>query len=494
MGAYFKDILREIKNTMGRFVSLLVIAALGSMAVVGIQATSIDMRAVADKTYKERSLYDIQIKSSVGFEESDITALQNLPGVHTVMPAYAYDLYIHFENESRTLRAYALPGELNKIELLDGRLPQNDKECAVESELLEYGKYEIGSTVRLGLDNMDYYYNIFGNNEFTIVGVVSSPFFISLERGNTSLGDGRLNFYLYLAPEAYNLGVYTDVYILMDGSQDMDNLTDDYYDCADEWKKQVQKIGDAQIQAKTDEFAGARQETEYAPAPEWFYFTRKDGVAYDSYYQDTFRLQKIGYVFPLIFFLVALLVSLTTMSRMVEEHRTQIGIYKALGYHSVTIIMKYLIYAFAASGIGGALGVIVGSNLFPRILSDVYGHLYDMPPVDTPIPAGIALIAVLSSVGVVLLVTLWTCINSMSDSPANLMRPKAPPSGKRVLIERIPFLWNRFSFFAKVTARNIFRYKRRFVMTLAGVAGCSALLVTAFGLRDSVGGVGTLQY
>jgi len=464
------------------------------MAVVGIQATSIDMRAAADKSYKKQNLYDIQIKSSAGFEGGDISALKSAAGVHTVMPTYVYDVYIYSENESRTLRTYALPGELNNVELLDGRLPQNDKECAVESELLQYGGYKIGDTVTLGLDNMDDYYNIFDNDEFTVVGVVSSPFFISFERGNTSLGDGRLNFYLYLFPEAYNLDVYTDVYISMDSSRDMDNLTDDYYERADEWKKQIQQIGDIRVQAKKDDFIYAQKMLYGAPVPEWFYFTRKDGVAYDSYYQDTFRLQKIGYVFPLIFFLVALLVSLTTMSRMVEEHRTQIGIYKALGYNAFKIITKYLIYAFTASGIGGILGVIVGSRVFPLILSDTYGHLYDMPPVETPIPLGIGFFAVLSSVGVVLLVTVLTCVNSMSDTPANLMRPKAPPSGKRVLIERIPLLWNRFNFFAKVTARNIFRYKRRFVMTLIGVAGCSALLLTAFGLRDSVGGVGTLQY
>ena len=637
MRAYWKDIFREIKNTMGRFISLLIIAALGSMAIVGIQATSIDMRAVADKTYKMQNLYDIQLKSSTGFETEDIESLRNSKNVHNVMPTYIYDVYIYSENESHTARTYALPGELNKIELLDGRLPQNDKECAVDGKLLRYGGYKIGDSITLGLDSMDDYHDIFDNNELIVVGVISSPFYVSLERGRTSLGDGSLNFYLYLCPETYKLDVYTDVYILMDGSQDMDNLTDEYNNSAEEWKNQINLTGDIRVQAKKDEFSDAQKEiddgwieyydgvkelnekitdgkkelddakiklddakkeleeaqktldkkiadslteiknqieemailyglteeqknaqineankpleserikaqkeiddgwTEYqdgldeyndgvktleteeadalkelaeaetelkdaqkklndAPNPEWFYFTRKDGVAYDSYYQDTWRLQKIGYVFPLIFFLVALLVSLTTMSRMVEEHRTQIGIYKALGYNSFKIMMKYLIYAFLAGGIGGLLGVVAGSSIFPLILSDAYGHLYEMPPVSTPIPIGISSIAIASSVGIVMLVTLITCISSMSDTPANLMRPKSPLAGKRVLIERITFIWNRLNFSAKVTARNIFRYKKRFIMTLIGVAGCSALLLTAFGLRDSVGGVGNLQY
>ena len=120
--------------------------------------------------------------------------------------------------------------------------------------------------------------------------------------------------------------------------------------------------------------------------------------------------------------------------------------------------------------------------------------MYSMPPISTPVPIAISLIALLSALGAVLIVTLIICVNSMSEAPSELMRPKSPPAGKRVLIEKIPFIWNRLGFTGKVTARNIFRYKKRFIMTLIGVAGCSALLLTAFGLRDSVGGVGTLQY
>lgn len=660
MGAYWKNILREIKNTMGRFLSLLIIAALGTIAVVGIQAASIDMRAIADKTYKEQNLYDIQLKSATGFESDDITVLENMADVHAVMPAYIYDAYIYLESETLTVRTYSLPDKLNGITVLDGHLPQHTGECVVERDLLIHGNYKIGDIVTLGLDDMDDYYDVFDNSEFTVVGVVSSPFYLTFERGNTALGDGRLNYYMYLYPEEYKFDVYTDVYVLMEGSQDMDNLTYEYYDYLEEWKKQIQPIGDIRVQAKKNEYADAQKEiddgwieyhdgvkesadkiaearqelndakikledaknkleeaqnildkniadghaeidkqisemtqyiematspdfpriaseaglseeeiaaalladfdeqinnarnnldeerikaqteidngwTEYyegldeyndgvetlereeadalikleeakeeleeaqekldgAPTPEWFYFTRKDGVSYDSYYQDTLRLQKIGYVFPFMFYLVAVLVSLTTMSRMVEEHRTQIGVYKALGYGSFKIMTEYLIYAFSAGVIGGILGVFVGSNLFPRIISDAYGHIYDMTAIETPVPVLISLIAVAVSVGIVMIVTLITCINSTSDTPASLMRPKSPLEGKRVLLERIAFIWNRLSFLNKVTARNIFRYKKRFIMTLIGVAGCSALLLTGFGLRDSVGNVGTLQY
>ncbi|MCL2085128.1 MAG: ABC transporter permease, partial [Oscillospiraceae bacterium] len=194
------------------------------------------------------------------------------------------------------------------------------------------------------------------------------------------------------------------------------------------------------------------------------------------------------------FFVVAILVSLTTMSRMVEERRTQIGIYKALGYRPAAIMLKYGVYAVASGFIGGIIGVAAGSVAFPRIIADAYGHLYSMPPVETPIPLDIAAFAVTVSVVSVAVVTLAVCAGTMADEPASLMRPRAPKAGKRVLIEKIPFIWNRLGFIGKVTARNILRYKRRFLMTLSGVAGCTALLLTAFGLRDSIGGVARMQY
>jgi len=484
MNALLKDIFREIKRTPGRFLSLLIMTALGASSVVGIQAASIDMRAVADKTYKAHNLYDLQIKSPTGFDDSDIAALAGAPGVAGVTPTYVYDVYAEIENENRALRAYAVTDDINNIGLLEGRLPENPGECAVERRLLDDGNIGVGDEIRLSLDNAAVYNYIFANGAFTVVGVVDSPLYISFERGATTLGDGSLKYYLYLHPDAFRLSVFTDVYMLMDGSRDMDNLSDDYYAAADNFKRQIERAVSRQ----------APENPDGAPGPEWFYFTRKDGLAFDSYYQDTLRLQRIGYVFPLVFFFVAVLVALTSMSRMVSEHRTQIGVYKALGYRPAAIAAKYLIYAFSASVTGGCLGVILGSRLFPFIIADAYGHIYDMPPVDMPIPMSIAALAVVSAVLSVALTTLWTCLKSTNETPALLMRPKPPARGKRVLLERAPFIWNRLGFFSKVAARNIFRYKRRFIMTLAGVAGCAALLTTAFGLRDSVGGVGVLQY
>ena len=570
MSAYLKDILKEVRKSAGRFLSLLIITALGAASLVGILATSLDMQDFADKSYKDHNLYDVQVESTTGFTNADIAALRNTVGVHMVMPGYVYDFYLYKNNSTSIVRTHSLPSDLNQIDVTQGRLPQNDKECAVQGKLLADGDYKLGDTITLGLDNMDDFYNVLASNTFTIVGVVSSPLYINASVfGNTALGDGSVGYFVYLSPQAYKLGVYTDAYLLMDGSHDMNNLSQVYFDAANGWVKQIETTGDTQVQAEksqlsaqqkqvTDSLASlsgaqakiddsrkllqanlsrlkaldprgvspatrtqtaqlqaslaqlddqqaqltanlskldaTQKQLDAAPTPQWFYFTRQAGLSYDSYYQDSLRIQRLGYVFPTVFLLVAILVSLTTMSRMVEENRTQIGVYKALGYGPFRIVMKYVIYAFTPGVIGGIIGVVTGSAIFPPAILSSYRSLYILPPLHTVVPVALSVVTIAAAVGVVLLVTLITCIGAMSGVPADLMRPKAPPGGKRVLIERLPFVWARLSFTGKVTARNIFRYKKRFVMALVGVASASALMVTGFGLRDSIGGVDAMQY
>jgi putative ABC transport system permease protein len=195
MSALWKDLFREMKHTMGRFLSLLLITALGAMSVVGIQASSINMRAIADKTYKEHNLYDLQIKSTTGFTEDDIVALMDTEGVSAVMPTNIFDVYIKIVNENRAVRTYTLPGGMNTIDILEGRLPENPGECVIERRLLNDGNIKIGDSIRLGLDNMVDYDHAISNDTFTVVGVVASPLYITFQRGNTSLGDGSLQYY-----------------------------------------------------------------------------------------------------------------------------------------------------------------------------------------------------------------------------------------------------------------------------------------------------------
>ena len=197
-------------------------------------------------------------------------------------------------------------------------------------------------------------------------------------------------------------------------------------------------------------------------------------------------MDSISTVFPLIFFLVAALVALTSMTRMVEEERIQIGTYKALGYSNAKIASKYLIYAAFASILGSITGIAVGFQVLPQVVWYAYGILYHAPSLVIPLNLGLALAAAFSSIACTMLATYAACRATLAESPANLMLPRAPKAGKRILLERVGPVWRRMSFIWKVTARNLFRYKKRFFMTVIGIAGCTSLLLTGYGVRDAV--------
>lgn len=249
---------------------------------------------------------------------------------------------------------------------------------------------------------------------------------------------------------------------------------------------------DSAAQAE-QEFSGALKEIKEAEEalaalalPEWFVSDRRDTVSFVSYEGNTEKIAAIAKVFPVFFFLVAALVALTTMTRMVEEERVQIGTLKALGYSKAKILLYYIGYSVLASLGGSVIGVVLGFYTLPAVISNVYGMMYTLPAAITDFYWGYAALIVPISVACTTAATLFACLAQLSERPAALLLPRAPKSGKRILLERAGFVWRRMGFIKKVTARNIFRYKKRLFMTVFGIAGCTALLVTAFGLRDSI--------
>ena len=242
-----------------------------------------------------------------------------------------------------------------------------------------------------------------------------------------------------------------------------------------------QKIADAR-----KELEQARRDIEAIEDCEWYVLGRNTNAGYVSYSMDADRMGNLASVFPLIFFLVAALVCLTTMTRMVEEERVTIGGLKALGYSRGAIAVKYVGYGFLASAIGSLLGLAVGLTLLPWIICNAWNIIYAVGPVQYGLEPVTSTAACLAAVGTVTLSALGACFSTLTAVPAELMRPKAPPAGKRVVLERIPWLWRRLSFNYKITIRNLFRYQRRFWMTVMGIGGCAALIVTAFGLRGSI--------
>lgn len=238
----------------------------------------------------------------------------------------------------------------------------------------------------------------------------------------------------------------------------------------------------------------AEQELADAPQGEWYVQTRQDNLSFASFEGNAQKIAAIAVVFPVFFFMVAVLVALTTMTRMVEEQRVQIGTFKALGYSNAAIMRKYILYAGSATLAGSALGLGVGMQLFPTVLWNAYGIMYNLPPLLTPFRLPNALIAFLGALFCTMLATISACRTSLKECAASLMLPKAPKAGKRVLLEHITPIWKRMKFTHKVTVRNLMRYKKRFFMTIVGIAGCTALLLTGFGLSDSINDIMDKQY
>jgi len=242
-----------------------------------------------------------------------------------------------------------------------------------------------------------------------------------------------------------------------------------------------EKIADAE-----EKIADARRKVADIESCEWYLFSRSYNPGYTGYGQDAERMANLASVFPVIFFLVAALVCLTTMTRMVEEQRVQIGSLKAMGYSGLAISRKYLLYGLLPSLTGGMFGLVIGYILFPKMIFTAYQIMYQMPNIELRAYGGISAYSLLAAVACTTLATLWACLATLRETPASLMRPRTPKAGKRVFLEYIKPLWREMSFTHKVTARNLFRYQKRFWMTVIGIGGCTALIIAGFGMRSSL--------
>lgn len=274
----------------------------------------------------------------------------------------------------------------------------------------------------------------------------------------------------------------------------------EYEDGLAEYEDGVAEFNEQKAQADEEfadaeaQLADAQAEIDDIESPSWYVLDRSKIMGAESFESDANRIDQIAQVFPFIFFLVAALVSLTTMTRMVEEERVLIGTYKALGYSNARITSKYLLYAFVASGVGSLIGIVALSMFLPYFIMEAYAIVYAVPPRPVPIDPGLAFLSAGLGIGITLAATWFAAASTLRETPAALMLPRAPKAGKRILLERIKPLWSRMSFSWKVTARNIFRYKRRFFMAIIGIAGCTALLLTGLGLQNAINDIINKQF
>ena len=590
-GAFAKIVRRSIRGSLGRFLAIIGIVALGCGFFAGLQMSGPDMRASADRYYDGTHLWDIRLISTLGFSDDDVRRVQDIEGIADAMPSISTDAMMQMGDEQAAVRIALLPdgaqdgeqadevtvafdddGYLNRLLLRDGRWPTAEDECVVSADTAA-GEPHIGQTIHVlyGTDALD---GTLDSREFTVVGTVSSsnyPYTVSF--GATTPAPVKIDDSLYAPHDAFAAdAAYTEKYATVEGADAHENGSDDYEQAVtrvtdriernaddlaatrlDDVKRPLQQelderratyeterdaamaqleqtaqqldtaaqlnpvngqiaaaraqLGQQQAQAEQQfadaeaQLADAQAEIDAMEPPELYALDRTQSEGAASYQADSERMDSIADVFPAMFFLVAALVALTTMTRMVENERIEIGTYKALGYGTGTIACKYLAYAAAASVTGAVIGIAVLSQILPYIVMRAYAIIYAVPapPLPLPIQPGAALLSGGLGVGVTLLCTWFAVVSSLRETPSRLMLPRPPKAGKRILLEHVGPLWRRMSFSWKVTCRNIFRYKRRFLMTLIGISGCTALMLVGFGLHDSIWDIidnqfGTIQH
>lgn len=754
---YLKDIFREIKISLGRFLSILCIVAIGVAFFAGIKASAPDMKNSADTYFDKYNVQDIQVYSTIGLTKKDVAAIKKIKGVKSVQPSFSMDTLSQIDSTQMVIKviSYGIDQKMNKVRVVEGRMPERENECLVEASSATnklYGTFHIGDTIKLQSGTDEALSKSLKHTKFKIVGTCYNPNYLSYEKGSSNIGSGTVNSFIYIQNTNVLKDYYTEVDVCVKGAKDLDCYSDEYFDVVDPVLKKIKKISNKQIDARiqsyqseldekkqeaTDKFKDAENQfndaqnkidsglseiqsnelklqnskdqinqgwNEYyanlqlldniptlqnaiaqieesekklpellsqkeqvenglqqinaegdlntkrtliqnaidfidialkklenypdssdaetiriklnekkellqgqlslidqaiakkaeleAILPQiqsgieqiqagvakkaelqsqlnqllnaknelnnayvslingqaqyedgvskiedaknelnksieqltlskaefniqkhdalrelsdaqleidkmegkWIVLDRNSHYSYRDYGACADRMDGIAKVFPVFFFLVAALVCMTTMTRMVDEQRNEMGTLKALGYSKLQIASKYIIYALIASILGSILGCSLGMYLFPTVIFNAWNTLYNIDQIKFLFQPGLILLASGSVTGITLLATLYSIYSELIEMPSQLMRPKAAKAGKKILLERITFIWKRLSFLQKVTARNIFRYKKRFFMTIIGIAGCSALLVAGFGINDSISDIVNQQY
>ena len=503
MKASNKDIRRTIFRNKKRFCSILIITALGVMMLSGLKAACDDLRYSADQFYDEQQVFDIQVVSTMGLNEDDLAALRKANGIERAEGVYRETVYTSVNGSSQNMDVQTLGGQLNTPYLLKGRLPENEKEIAVSKTYADDSEKTIGDTIQFHEPSQI-------RSTYTISAIVQDPSDLNNKDGAASFRSISASRYVcFIREDGISFPAYTAAYVQVKGSWDMASYSQEYEALIKRAKKTLeQDVKQQQEDRRYDELveqmklaayavdpqAAAHVDTSSIQHPKWYIQDRSSLSSYSNIESDAASIEAVGTAFPIVFFTVAILIALTTITRMVEEERLLIGTYKALGFRNIEIMKKYLLYAGSACLLGGIIGDIGGFLLLPKFVFRIFQTLYLIPNYSLQFDAwyGIGGIALFTG-GI--LVAVWIAVHEeLKHMPVVLMRPKAPRTGARVLLERIRPLWRNLTFLNKVTARNLFRYKKRMLMTVFGIMGCSALVLCAMAINDSVSALIPRQY
>ena len=523
---HFKNSIKSIIKSRRRFLSILIMAFLGVGFFSGLKACGPDMKEMLDNYVDNNKMYDIKIQSTLGLTEDDLKIVRKIDNVLKVFPSKEKDSLVKINNKQEV--AHLIPyDDINIPHVVEGRLPKNNNECVIDKL---YNKSLLGKYITID------------NKKLKIVGYVESPLYMSTDRGTSLLGNGTVALFIYVNKDFLESDYYTSFNILVKDAKQEVTSSKKYNKLVDNVIEDINKIKKTQeekryesiideannkIKEALELYTNNKQELDYnynlvssfmteemkkefednykkleeaknkidnekekldkISKGTWYIQKRKNNTGYTSIIEAIQTIDNIANMFPIIFYMVAILISLTSMTRMIEEERIEIGTLKSLGYTNLTIMSKYLLYSFLACIIGGVLGMSLGFYLLPGIVWKLYSLFY------YAVPGFVCKYRLLS--GIIGTLFAFICIggatyivanSELKEQASQLMRPKAPKNGKKILLENIPFIWKHFNFSNKVTTRNIFRYKKRSITTIIGISGCTALLVTGFGIKDSV--------
>lgn len=487
-----KHIFMKIKDNYKRFLSLICMAFLGVGFYAGIQSSSPDMLKTLDNFYDENNVYDISVISNVGLTEDDLLKLSKIKNVELAINIQEKDTYLEIEENNYVVKLIEYNSQMNNVYIKEGRLPKNSNEVSVDNALLENNNLKLGDNITID------------GKKYSIVGNVISPLYFSAERPNSNLGSGKVDYYIYVYNGSLNLEAYSNIYITVKGAKKYLTNSDSYKKLINNVKNGIDLIKDKQQDIRYDELYSDIIETSEMYdisideskfiKPKWYIYDRLDNTSYKELINASDNLKKIGNIFPIIFFAISVLVSLISMMRMIEEDRVENGTLKSLGYNSFHITLKYVIYSLLATTIGSSVGAIFGSYIIPSVIWNIYKKIFFIPKFIYLLKSDYNALGLWICILCICGTSIIVCIKNLREVPANLMRPKAPKSGKKILLERINFIWKKLKFSDKITIRNIFRYKSRVITTILGIAGCTSLILAGFGLKDSIKDVTDFQF
>ncbi|KAF0092382.1 MAG: hypothetical protein FD141_566 [Fusobacteria bacterium] len=480
----------KVKKSYGRFFSLIIIIAVGIGFFAGIRASSPDIINSVNTYYDKNNFMDLKIVSSMGLDDEDVNAIKKLGNISTVKPTYSLDVL----SKGKPIKVHTIEENINKSTIINGRQPIKDNECLADSK-----SYKVGDLITITNDINKQ----IRNQEYQVVGTVNSVLYLFKNYGISNIGDGKLSSFIFIPRSNFQLDYYTEIYLTTKNPNNYKIYSKEYGNLISQIKKDLTIIKENRENARYTSIIESAKLTEKNSSfenlsqlekPKWYIFDRTSAPGYTSLEEDTKKVTLIAQVLPIFFIAIVALMSLNTMTRMIDEERGEIGTLTSLGYYNSSIISMYLLYVFTASIIGILSGFFLGSSLIPFIIYSTYQSSYILPKLIISYDLITLILITLITVSLMFLVTLRAGRKELKEKPANLLRPVPLKKGQTILLEKIDFIWMHLSFSRKVTMRNIFRYKKRVFMTIVGIAGCTALLLTGFGIRDSVSGITDIQY